>query len=86
MSSLNYHIPDLNYMDDVVEAMFGYRACTCQLKSSRLQLQKKNVFAFAPTGAAKTLTFWIPLIFNDNGIQILVTPLNILRDKNAQER
>jgi superfamily II DNA helicase RecQ len=84
-SSLNYHVPDLDYMDDVIEAMLGYRACTFQLKSSHLQLQKKNVFTFAPTGAGKTLTFWIPLIFNDHGIQILVTPLNILGDKNARE-
>ena len=46
---------------------------------------QKNVFTFAPTGAGKTLLFWIPLLFNDNGIQILVTPLNILGDKNARE-
>ena len=85
MSGLNYAVPSLDYMDDVVEAMISYRACTFQLKSSHLHLQKKNVFTFAPTGAGKTLTFWILLIFNDNGIQILVTPLNILGDKNAQE-
>ena len=83
MSSLNYPIPDLDYVDDVVETMIGYRACTFQLKSSHLQFQKKNVFTYAHTGAGKTLTFWIPLIFNDNGIQILVTPLNILGDKNV---
>ena len=50
-----------------------------------MQLLRKNVFTFAPTGAGKTLTFWIPLIFNDNGIQILVTPLNLLGDKNVCE-
>ena len=45
----------------------------------------KNVFTFSPTGAGKTLTFSIPLLFNDNGIQILVTPLNLLGDKNVRE-
>ena len=84
MSGLNYPVPDLDYMDDAVQAVISYRVCTFQLKSSHLQLQKKKC-TFAPTGAGKTLTFWIPLIFNDNGIQILVTPLNILRDKNVQE-
>ncbi|OBZ77631.1 ATP-dependent DNA helicase RecQ [Grifola frondosa] len=48
-------------------------------------LQKRNVFTIAPTGSGKTLTFWIPLLFNDNGILILVTPLNILGDKNVAE-
>ena len=49
MSSLNYPVPDLDYMDDVVKTMIGYRACIFQLKSSHLQLQKKNVFTFAPS-------------------------------------
>ena len=52
---------------------------------SLFQLLGKNVFTFAPTGAGKTLTFWIPLLFNNNGIQILITPLNILGDKNVRE-
>src|SRR5882762_9364836 len=74
-------------MDDIVEEKlkFRYHVCSFQLQSGRLQLLGKNVFTFAPTGAGKTLSFWILLLFNDNGIQILVTPLNILGDKNARE-
>ncbi|KII91007.1 hypothetical protein PLICRDRAFT_553037 [Plicaturopsis crispa FD-325 SS-3] len=87
MSALKYAIPSLEEMDDVVEEKLGFRCrpCLFQLKSSQLQLQRKNVFTIAPTGSGKTLTFWIPLLFNDNGIQILVTPLNILGDKNVLE-
>lgn len=83
--ALKYTVPSLEEMDDIVEEKLGfqYRACSFQLQSARLQLLGKNVFTFAPTGAGKTLSFWIPLLFNDNGIQILVTPLNILGDKNA---
>ncbi|KII83144.1 hypothetical protein PLICRDRAFT_80666, partial [Plicaturopsis crispa FD-325 SS-3] len=64
---------------------FRFRPCSFQLKSARAQLLRKNVFTIAPTGSGKTLTFWIPLLFNDGGIQILVTPLNILGDKNVLE-
>ncbi|EGO00449.1 hypothetical protein SERLA73DRAFT_152440 [Serpula lacrymans var. lacrymans S7.3] len=35
--------------------------------------------------SGKTLCFWIPLLFNDNGIIVLVIPLNILGDKNIEE-
>jgi superfamily II DNA helicase RecQ len=38
-----------------------------------------------PTGSGKTLTFWIPLLFNNNDIIIIVTALNILGDKNVEE-
>ena len=38
----------------------------------------------AGTGMGKTLTFWIPLLFHTGGIQIVVTPLNLLGKQNAQ--
>ena len=31
----------------------------------------------------KTLCFWLPLLFRPNGIQIVVTPLNLLGKQNA---
>ena len=85
MASLNYTVPSLEEMADKVHEKLGFRACIFQLRSGHLQLLGKNVFTFAPTGAGKTLTFWIPLLFNDNGIQILVTPLNLLGDRNVHE-
>ncbi|KAH9032208.1 P-loop containing nucleoside triphosphate hydrolase protein, partial [Lactarius hengduanensis] len=39
----------------------------------------------APTGSGKTLTFWIPLLFNEDGITIVITPLIVLGEKNVKE-
>jgi superfamily II DNA helicase RecQ len=36
------------------------------------------------TGSGKTLTFWIPLLFEKNSITILVRALNILEQQTAQ--
>jgi superfamily II DNA helicase RecQ len=33
----------------------------------------------------KTLTFWIPLLFCPNGIQIIVTPLNQLGKQQIED-
>ncbi|KAG2335653.1 P-loop containing nucleoside triphosphate hydrolase protein, partial [Suillus weaverae] len=49
------------------------------------QLNSKDVITISPTGSGKTLTFWIPLLFNAGGIIIIVTPLNILGEKNQKE-
>jgi superfamily II DNA helicase RecQ len=86
MAALKISVPSLNEMADIIEEKLQYKYCPCtfQVKSGQLQLKKRNVFTSAPTGSRKTLTFWIPLLFHD-GIQILVTPLNILGDKNAVE-
>ena len=35
------------------------------------------------TGSGKTLTFWMPLLFRLEGIQIIITPLNILGKQNV---
>jgi superfamily II DNA helicase RecQ len=43
----------------------------------------KDIIAIAATGSGKTLTFWMPLLFKKDGIQIVVTPLNILGKQNV---
>ena len=48
-----------------------------------VQLEQKDTIL--PTGSGKTLMFWIPLLFNSDGIIIIVTALNILGDKNVTE-
>ncbi|KAG2048353.1 hypothetical protein BDR06DRAFT_840522, partial [Suillus hirtellus] len=40
------------------------------------------VFTISPMGSGKTLTFWIPMLCIDGGVTIIITPLNILSDKN----
>ena len=48
----------------------------------------KDVVACAPTGAGKTLTFWIPILMapedGKDKMSIVVTPLNLLRKQNKE--
>ena len=62
-----------------MHAAFSFSPATCnyleKMSSLFLQLVLGRLY----------VTFWIPLLFNDNGIQILVTPLNLLGDKNVHK-
>ena len=49
------------------------------------QLLCEHIFTIAWTGFGKTLTFWLPLIFSTDSIIIIVTPLDILGNKEAIE-
>jgi superfamily II DNA helicase RecQ len=85
MSALQYEVPAFDDLKKLVETSFGFTPCTWQLDSALSQLQKKDVFTISPTGSGKTLTFWIPMLCNDGGVTIIITPLNILGDKNETE-
>jgi len=43
----------------------------------------RDVISIAGTGMGKTLTFWMPLVFRLQGIQLIITPLNILGEQNT---
>ncbi|KAF4566198.1 hypothetical protein EYR36_011613 [Pleurotus pulmonarius] len=65
--------------------VFNKRPCLWQIKVAQAVLrQKQDIVSIAGTGMGKTLTFWIPLLFKPNHIQIIVTPLNILGQQNVQ--
>lgn len=85
MSSLKYIVPTLSQLRDHVEEKFGIRPCIFQAYSALAQLERKDCITISPTGSGKTLTFWIPLLFNKGGITLVVTALNILGDKNVEE-
>jgi ATP-dependent DNA helicase RecQ len=38
----------------------------------------RDVISISATGSGKSLTFWMPLLFVPEGIQIVIAPLNIL--------
>ncbi|KAH9009777.1 P-loop containing nucleoside triphosphate hydrolase protein [Lactarius pseudohatsudake] len=78
-------LPSLDDMRRAVKDHFGFFPCTWQLKAALTQLEGNDLLTLAPTGSGKTLTFWIPLLFNGDGISIVVTPLNVLREKNVTE-
>ncbi|KAG1754914.1 P-loop containing nucleoside triphosphate hydrolase protein [Suillus paluster] len=85
MSACRFNVPSLINMKQTVQEKFGLSPCTWQLQSARYQLNKKDVVTISPTGSSKTLTFWIPLLFNAGRIIIIVTLLNILGEKNQKE-
>ncbi|KIJ12623.1 hypothetical protein PAXINDRAFT_82561, partial [Paxillus involutus ATCC 200175] len=63
---------------------FGVRPCLWQLKvAEALWKGDKDIVCTAGTGMGKTLGFWLPLLFRPEGIQIVVTPLNLLGKQNA---
>jgi len=78
-------VPSFANMRITTQEKFGLTPCTWQLQSAQYQLEKRDVVTISPTGSGKTLTFWIPLLFNTDGIIVIVTPLNILGEKNQKE-
>lgn len=85
MSALQYTIPDASVIEDAVEVNFNIAPCIFQLQCAQAQLDRKDVITIAPTGVGKTLMFWIPLLFNHDGIVVLITALNGLGDQNITE-
>ncbi|KAF9222188.1 hypothetical protein BS17DRAFT_636574, partial [Gyrodon lividus] len=58
--------------------------CLWQLKVAEALLKgDQDVLCVAGTRMGKTLTFWMPLLFRVDGIQVIVTPLNMLGKQNA---
>ncbi|KAI9457456.1 P-loop containing nucleoside triphosphate hydrolase protein [Lactarius psammicola] len=72
-------------MREAVNKCFGFVLCTWQLEAALTQLGQRDLVTLAPTGSGKTLTFWIPLLFNGDGITIVITPLIVLGEKNIKE-
>jgi len=70
---------------DTTLKAFDVRPCLWQIQVAEALLKGENdVICMAGTGMGKTLTFWIPLLFRSDGIQIIVTPLNLLGQQNVE--
>ncbi|KIK12390.1 hypothetical protein PISMIDRAFT_45357, partial [Pisolithus microcarpus 441] len=77
-------LPSLSNIRTSTQQFFGVRPCLWQLKVAETILKGDNdVICVAGTGMGKTLTFWMPLLVRENGIQIVVTPLNLLGKQNV---
>ncbi|KAG1811372.1 P-loop containing nucleoside triphosphate hydrolase protein, partial [Suillus subaureus] len=64
--------------------VFGQRPCLWQVEVTQAVLRcDQDVVSISATGSGKTMTFWMPLLFHPQGIQIVVTPLNILGTQNV---
>lgn len=65
---------------------FKRRPCLWQCEVTRAILRgDRDVVCISGTGSGKTLTFWMPLLFRPEGIQVIVTPLNILGGQNTKQ-
>ena len=73
---------------DLVQDRFRKRPCYFQIKVAQALYAGKDVVACAPTGAGKTLTFWIPILMaledGKDKMSIVVTPLNLLGKQNKE--
>jgi superfamily II DNA helicase RecQ len=80
-----FRIPSREEICSETQKVFGVVPCDFQIKDVIAQLEGKQVVTISPTGSSKTLTFWMPLLFNNNGIIIVITALNILGDQNVSQ-
>ena len=77
-------VPSILEIRQKVIHFLGYRPCLWQICIVEALLKHdKDIISIAATGSGKTLTFWMPLLFRPDGIQIIITPLNILRKQNV---
>ena len=77
-------IPSFNYIRSQTLQTFGKPPCAWQVHICEQVLHgDRDIISIAGTGMGKTLTFWMPLLFRPRGIQIVVTPLNILGEQNT---
>ena len=78
--------PTLEEIRARTHAALDCNPCLWQAKAVQQAVKgDKDMLCIAPTGAGKTLTFWMPLLFRKDGIQIVVTPLNMLGTQNVKE-
>ncbi len=85
MSGPKYRVPSVCELRSEVENFFGVYPCDFQVEDAMAQIQKRDCITVAATGSGKTLTFWIPFLFVEEGVFFLITALNILGDQNVAE-
>ena len=77
-------IPSLLEIRQRTWEVLGYRPCLWQIRVVETILKHdKDILAIAATGSGQTLTLWMPLLLKRDGIQIVITPLNILGKQNV---
>ncbi|KAI0636166.1 P-loop containing nucleoside triphosphate hydrolase protein [Trametes polyzona] len=79
-------LPGLQEIGEKTLAVLGRRPCLWQCETALAILKgDKDVICISGTGSGKTLTFWMPLLFRPDGIQVIVTPLNLLGCQNQRQ-
>lgn len=79
-------VPTLDAIRKNTEELLGRRPCHFQMKVCEAFLRgDKNIVASAATGFGKSLTFFMPLLFSEDAIIIIITPLNILGQQTVNQ-
>jgi superfamily II DNA helicase RecQ len=81
---------DAEKIQALVHERFQKRPCWFQIQIALALYNEKDVIAVAPTGAGKTLSFWIPMLMTLadgklNKMTFVVTPLTLLGKQNQRE-
>ncbi|KII90675.1 hypothetical protein PLICRDRAFT_697180 [Plicaturopsis crispa FD-325 SS-3] len=78
-------LPSLLEIREKTFKLLGHRPCLWQIRAVEAILKHdQDVVCISATGSGKTLTFWMPLLFTQ-GIQVIITPLNLLGNQNVQD-
>lgn len=86
---LNFTLPTTQEISQKTFEVFGRHPCHFQIDVALEQLKayqqpadsRKGVVFTSSTGSGKTLTFLIPSLFINDGIIIVIAPLNVLSDQ-----
>ena len=75
---------DIKKLQDESKAHFHLCACIWQCKVGPRLLAKENMVSVSMTGSRKTMTFWLPMLYEE-GITFIVTPLKSLGSQLSEE-
>ncbi|KAI0631312.1 P-loop containing nucleoside triphosphate hydrolase protein [Trametes polyzona] len=79
-------LPSVEEVREKTFRVFKRRPCLWQCEIARAVLRgNRDIVCISGTGSGKTLTFWMPLLFRSEGIQVIITPLNILGSQNTKQ-
>ncbi|EIW61392.1 P-loop containing nucleoside triphosphate hydrolase protein [Trametes versicolor FP-101664 SS1] len=79
-------LPDISEIRRRTTEKLGRQPCLWQCDVAQAILKgDKDIVCISGTGSGKTLTFWMPLLFRPRGIQLVITPLNILGTQNKKQ-
>jgi ATP-dependent DNA helicase RecQ len=86
LASEPWKVPSREVIRQKTFEAFGFYPCLWQIRVVEAILKhNRDVISIAATGSGKTLTFWMPLLFHKGGIQMVVTPLNLLGTLNVDD-
>lgn len=78
-------LPSIDDIKQHAITVLGTRPCKWQCEVALAILRCQDTICIAPTGAGKTLTFWLPLLLSTSNVVVVVTLLNILGVQNEEK-